>query len=187
MLAYILISAAALIVLFVVIVATRPSDFRVSRSAEMSATPIAAFEQVNDFHNWDNWSPWAKLDPNCKNTFEGPSSGRGARFSWSGNNKIGAGRMTITDSRPGEFVGINLEFLRPFKATNTAEFTFEPQGNQTLVTWSMLGKKNFVMKAFGLFMSCDDMLGKQFDKGLASMKTIVEAALKSSPRELQTA
>jgi len=184
---YILIAVAAAVIVFLIVVASRPGEFRVNRSASLSAPASAVFALVNDFHNWEEWSPWAKLDPAAKNTFEGPNAGTGAIFAWSGNNKVGAGRMTITDSRPNELIRICLDFLRPFKATNTAEFTFEPRGNQTLVTWSMLGQKNFVMKAFGLFMNCDDMLGKEFDKGLAQMKSIVESAPDPSRHELQTA
>ena len=175
-LAYILLALAALVIIFVAVVASRPSDFKITRSARMSAPASAVFDQVNDFHNWEEWSPWAKLDPACRNTFDGPRAGKGAGFAWSGNKKVGEGRMTITDSRPSDLIRINLEFFRPFKATNTAEFTFNPQGNQTTVTWSMSGNANFISKAFGLFVNCDKMIGKEFEKGLASMKSIVERA-----------
>src|SRR6185295_17806428 len=126
-----------------------------------------AFEQVNDFHKWDAWSPWAKLDPACKNSFDGASAGKGAIFAWDGNKKVGAGRMTITDSQPNNLIRIKLEFQRPFKATNTTEFSFKSEGNQTLVAWNMFGKNNFMSKAFGLFVNCDKMIGKDFEKGLA--------------------
>src|SRR5947207_2720940 len=168
-------SIAALLVLLAIVVAIQPSEFRVSRSAKMSAPPSAAFAQVNDYHNWDAWSPWAKLDPNAKVTFEGPTSGTGATFTWSGNDKVGAGRQTITESVPDELIRIKLEFEKPFKATNTAEFNFKPEGDQTLVTWSMFGSNNFMGKAISLFMDCDKMVGSEFEKGLASMKAIVEA------------
>jgi len=171
----ILIALAAIVILFVGIVAIQPSDFRITRSAKMSAPPSAAFAQVNDYHNWDAWSPWAKLDPNAKVTFEGPSSGTGATFTWSGNDQVGAGRQSIVESRPDELIQIKLEFEKPFKATNTAEFTFKPEGGQTVVTWSMFGKNNFIGKAFSLFMDCDKMVGSEFEKGLASMKAVVEA------------
>ena len=172
----ILIGLAVIVIVFVLIVAMRPADFRVTRSATISAPPAAVFEQVNDFHKWDAWSPWAKLDPACKNTFEGAPAGKGAIFAWAGNNKVGAGRMTLTESRPNDLIRINLEFLRPFKATNTAEFTFKPEGQQTLVTWGMFGKNNFMSKAFGLFVNCDNMIGRDFEKGLAQMKSVAEAA-----------
>ena len=165
---------AALVILLIIVVATRPSEFRVVRSGKISATPSAVFPHVNDFHNWEAWSPWAKLDPASKVTFEGASAGKGAIFTWAGNKKVGAGRMTITDSRPSDLIRINLEFFKPFKATNTTVFTFQPDGNQTLVTWDMSGRSNFMFKLVGLFMDCDKMVGTDFEKGLASMKAVVE-------------
>jgi hypothetical protein len=176
MLIKILIVAAILLIVLLVIVLLQPSEFRVTRSANVAAPSAAVFAQVNDFHNWEAWSPWAKLDPACKNSFDGPSAGTGAGFGWSGNNKVGQGHMTITESRPPELIRIKLEFLRPFKCTNAAEFTFKPEGNQTAVTWSMSGNKNFFAKAFGLIMNMDKMVGGDFEKGLAQMKSVVEGA-----------
>lgn len=179
MLSKILIGLAVILVIFAVVVATRPDDFRVTRSATMAATPAVIFEQVNDFHKWDAWSPWAKLDPNSKVVFEGPTSGKGAIFKWSGNNEVGEGQQTIIDSRPAELVQIKLDFIRPFAGTNTVDFTFKPEGPNTLVTWSMYGKNNFIGKAMSLVMDCDKMLGGFFEKGLASLKSIVETAPKA--------
>jgi Polyketide cyclase / dehydrase and lipid transport len=172
----VLFALAVIAVLLVAVVATRPADFRIVRSAAMSAPATAVFGQVNDFHKWDAWSPWAKIDPTMKQTYEGPPAGTGAIYAWAGNGKVGEGRMTLTESRPSELITIKLEFLRPFKATHTAEFTFKPEGNQTFVTWSMAGRNTFVFKAFGLFMNMDKMLGGEFEKGLAQMKSVVEAA-----------
>ena len=121
-------------------------------------------------------SPWAKLDPSMKKTHEGAPAGTGAIYSWSGNDQVGEGRMTLTESRPSELIRIKLEFMKPFAATNTTEFTFKPEGNQTMVTWSMFGMNNFIAKAFGLFMNMDKMVGGDFEKGLASMKSVVETA-----------
>jgi hypothetical protein len=165
----------AIVSVFAIAVALQPSDFRVERSATIAAAPAVVFEQVNDFHNWEAWSPWAKLDPNCKNSFEGPSSGKDAVFTWDGNDKVGAGKMTILESKPSELVRIKLEFVRPFAATNTAEFAFKPAAEQTAVTWSMSGQNNFVGKAFCLFMNMDKHVGGDFEKGLASMKQVAEA------------
>src|SRR6267154_914681 len=158
MLWYILIGIAVVIAAIVAFVATRPADFCITRSATMQAPPTAAFAQVNDFHNWDSWSPWAKLDPTMKQTYEGAPTGAGSIYTWNGNNKVGEGRMTILESRPSDFIRIKLEFMRPFKATNTADFTFKPENNKTLVTWSMLGKSNFMLKAMKLFMNMDKMV-----------------------------
>ncbi len=178
MLKKILIALMAIVVAFVVVVAMQPSEFRVERSAPISAPAPAVFAQVNDFHNWEEWSPWAKLDPAAKATFEGPSAGTGAIFRWAGNKEVGEGSMTITESRPSDLIRIKLEFLKPFAATNTAEFTFKPDGDQTAVTWSMSGRNNFIGKAFCLVMNMDKMVGGQFEKGLARMKSVVEAAPK---------
>ena len=114
---YVLVGVAALLALFVLVVSARPAEFRVTRSATMAAPPSAVFPHVNDFHKWDAWSPWAKLDPTSKVTFDGPESGTGAVMAWDGNKKVGAGRMTVTDSAPSSLVVIQLEFLRPMKAT----------------------------------------------------------------------
>ncbi|HEX4604152.1 MAG TPA: SRPBCC family protein, partial [Candidatus Angelobacter sp.] len=140
----ILIVIAAVVVLLAAVIATRPADFRITRNATIAAPPTVVFAQVNDFHNWEAWSPWAKIDPEMKKTYEGAATGTGAIYTWTGNSKVGAGRMTITESRPSDLVRIRLEFMKPFAATNAAEFTFQPQGSQTAVNWSMIGKRNFV-------------------------------------------
>ena len=178
MLKKILIALVAIVVVFVGVVAMQPSDFRIVRTATMSAPASAVFAQVNDFHNWEEWSPWAKLDPAAKNSFEGPSAGTGAIFRWAGNKEVGEGSMTITESRPSDLIRIKLEFLKPFAGTNTAELTFKPEGNQTAVTWSMAGENNFIAKAVCLFMNRDKMVGGKFEEGLARMKSVVEAAPK---------
>ncbi len=175
MLIPVLITLAAIVALFVFIVILRPNDFRVSRSVKMTAPASKAFEQVNDLHCMNAWNPWVKLDPSIKQTYEGAASGVGASYSWDGNRNVGAGRQTIVESRPHEFVRIMLEFFRPFAGVNEAQFTFVPEGVQTVVTWSMTGKLNFIMKAMGLFMSMDKMCGTSFEKGLADMKAIVES------------
>ncbi len=176
MLDIILILIAGAVIIFLIFAAMQPSDFRVTRTGTISAPASAIFAQVNDLQKWDAWSPWAKLDPEAKNSFEGPTSGTGAIMRWSGNNKVGQGSMTIIESRPDEFIRFKLEFLKPFAATNTAEFTFNSENDQTTVTWSMYGKNNFMSKAIGLVMSCDKMVGGQFEKGLASLKSVVETA-----------
>jgi hypothetical protein len=175
MLKKILLGLAAVIAVFVVIVALQPSHFNYSRSATLAAAPATVFRHVNDVRLWEAWSPWAKLDPNMKVTYKGPSAGVGAVSAWAGNNDVGEGSMTITESRANELVRFRLDFVKPFAATNTAEFTFKPQGNSTVVTWSMSGENNFVCKAVGLFMNCDKMVGAEFEKGLADLKKIAEA------------
>src|ERR1044072_9188236 len=170
----ILISVGIIIVIFLIVVALQPGEYRVTRSAAIAAPPPTVFAQVNDLHKFQDWSPWAKVDPAAKSTFEGPTAGTGAAFSWVGNKDVGEGRMTITESRPGELVRFKLDCFKPMAGSADAEFSFKPQGNQTVVTWSMSGKKNFISKAFCLFMNMDKMVGGQFEKGLADLKSIAE-------------
>jgi uncharacterized protein YndB with AHSA1/START domain len=176
MLMKILIALAVIVVVLVIVVATRPSEFRVARTATIAAPAPAVFAQVNDFHKWEAWNPWGKVDPAMKQTYEGAPAGIGAIDTWAGNHEVGEGRMTLTESRPSDLIRIRLEFLKPFKATSTAEFTFKPEGDRTAVTWSMVGHNNFMAKAVHLFMNMDRMIGGQFEKGLAQMRSVVEAA-----------
>ena len=176
MLINILIVVAVIIVVAGVIVALQPKDYRVARSTMISAPAAAVFAQVNDFHKWVAWNPWGKIDPAMKHAYEGAPAGTGAIYTWIGNKEVGEGRMTIIESRPFDLIRIKLEFFKPFAGISTAEFTFKPEGKQTAVTWSMSGDKNFMAKAIHLFMNMDKMIGGQFEKGLAEMKSIVEAA-----------
>jgi len=178
MLIKILIFLAIIVVVFVVVVSLRPSEFRVERTAVMAAPPAVVFAQVNDLRQWQEFSPWAKLDPAAKVTFTGPAYGVGSVFSWAGNKEVGEGRMIIIESRPHELVRFRLDFVKPFASTSVAEFTFKPKGEQTAVTWSMTGKNNFLFKAVGLFMDCDKMVGGQFEQGLANLKALVESPAK---------
>ena len=168
----ILIVAVLLIVALVVLVNMQPADFRVTRSRSIPAPASVLFEQVDVLQNWGPWSPFDRADPNSKRTFAGPASGVGATCSWEGP-KSGAGSMTTIESRPNELVRFDLHFLKPFKADNIAEFTFKPEGNATVVTWSMTGKNNFFAKAFGLVINCDKMCGDMFASGLKNMEEVV--------------
>jgi len=167
-----------LVVVFVCVVALQPSHYHIELSATMNAPAATVFAQVNDFHKWEGWSPWAKLDPTMKQSYEGAPAGAGAVYSWVGNSQVGEGRMTIIESQPSTLVKIKLEFIKPWAATNATNFTFATQGSQTNVKWTMDGDNNFVGKAFGLFMNMDKMVGGDFEKGLAQMKSIAEASAK---------
>ncbi|CAN5597121.1 SRPBCC family protein [soil metagenome] len=158
--------------------ASRPSEFRISRNTSISAPPAVVFAQVDNLHKWQDWSPWAKMDPNAKLTYSGPDAGTGASYSWSGNDKVGEGTMTITESRPNDLIRFKLDFIKPFQGTNAVEFTFEPREDQTVVTWTMSGHSNFLMKVIGIFMDCDKMLGPVFEKGLETLKSVSENAAK---------
>ena len=174
MLKWILAAVAAVIAIFAVVVALQPSDFRIERAATMKAPPAAAFAQVNDFNNWRAWSPWENVDPALKRVYEGPKAGAGASYAWVGNKDVGEGRMTITESRPGELVRIRLEFFAPMAAVNTAEFSFKPAGDGTAVTWTMTGRNNFLARAICMFVDMDKMVGGMFEQGLSQMKAVVE-------------
>jgi uncharacterized protein YndB with AHSA1/START domain len=172
----VLLAIAILVAAFLGYVALQPSDYRITRSATMTAPPAAVFEQVNDFHKWEAWSPWAKKDPNAKNSFEGPASGTGAVFKWSGNDEVGEGSMTLTESQPNELIRLRLDFVKPFEDTANTEFTFKPEGDKTRVTWTMSGKNNFIGRIICTFMNMDKMVGGDFEQGLANMKSVVETA-----------
>lgn len=174
----ILLGLAFIVVILVVVIMLQPATYQVERSTTIAAPAAVVFAQVNDFHKWNAWSPWAKLDPGMKQNFEGTPAGAGAVYSWAGNKEVGEGRMTITDSHPSDLVRIKLEFLKPFAATSATEFAFTPQGNQTNVKWKMSGENNFMAKAFHLVMNMDKIIGSDFEKGLAQMKAVAEAAPK---------
>jgi uncharacterized protein YndB with AHSA1/START domain len=183
MLKRVLLAVVAVVALFAVYVALQPSAYRIERTAIIVAPPSAVFAEVNDFHNWEAWSPWAKLDPNAKATFDGASSGEGAVFHWSGNSEVGQGSMTLTESKPDERIRIRVDFVEPFADTNTSEFTFKPDGARTVVTWATFGEQGFIGKAICLFMNPEKMIGGQFEKGLANLKTVTEAKLGHSQPE----
>ena len=166
-----------LLLALIVLVATRPAEFKIERSAELHAPPEAVFPLINDFHRWGEWSPWEKLDPNMQRTFEGPTSGVGASYAWNGE-KAGAGKMTIIESQPAKKIGLDLAFTKPMEAQNPTTFTLEPSGQGTRVTWSMTGKNNFLSKAFSLVANMDKLVGADFEKGLASLDTAAQAEAK---------
>jgi uncharacterized protein YndB with AHSA1/START domain len=163
-----------LIALVLVLAASRPDAFRVERSISINAAPEKVFGAINDFHRWTAWSPWEKIDPDMKRSYSGAAAGEGAAYAWEGNNKVGQGRMEIAQSSPSSRIVIKLDFLKPFEAHNTAEFTLVPKGGTTVLTWAMYGPQPFVTKVMTLFISMDKMVGKDFEKGLANLKAVAE-------------
>ncbi len=168
----VILALAFIVILFVILITGQPGEFTYTRSLQMSVPPEKVFPHVNDLHKWETWSPWAKLDPNATPSFSGAAAGLGAAMAWSGNNKVGQGKMTILESEPSHLIRFRLEFLKPMVATNIATFTFQPADGGTLVTWAMTGKNNLMGKVFGLLVNCDKMVGGQFEKGLASLNTV---------------
>ncbi len=172
-----LILFSILIALFLLYVASRPNHFRVERSITIQAAPEKIFPLINDFHRWEPWSPWEKVDPQVRRTYSGSQEGKGAVYEWHGNNKIGQGRMEIIDSRPFSTVVIKIDFISPFAAHNTVEFTLQTRGTQTLLTQAMYGPSTFPSKLMGMICSMDKMIGTKYEEGLASLKTLAEQAV----------
>ena len=170
----ILCTLAAIVAMLLLFAQFKANDFRVSRSLKMAAPAAKAFAQVNDLHKMNAWNPFLKLDPNAKVTYEGAASGVGAVCTWDGDRNVGAGRQKIVESQPNERVSMKLEFYRPFAGVNDVEFTFIPEGSDTVVTWNMHGKLNFMCRMIGIFMSMEKMCGTSFEKGLVDVKSIVE-------------
>ena len=171
-----------LLVLLLIVVAaavfinSRPGQFHVERSTTVAAQGAAVYPMIADLHAWSSWSPWDKRDPQMKKTYSGSEAGVGAIYDWSGNDKVGSGRMTVTEATPDTHIGINVEFFKPFAATNTCIFTLSPEADGTKVTWAMEGKENFMGKAMGLFMNMDKAIGGDFEEGLANLKRESESA-----------
>ena len=162
------------IAILLIYAATRPATFTVWRAATINAAPQKLFPLINDFHNWPQWSPWEKLDPNMKKAISGAPSGKGAVYEWEGNSKAGKGRMEIVDSSAPSKVNIKLDFEKPFRSNNQTEFVLAPQGQATNVTWTMKGPSAFMMRLMGVFMNMDKMIGRDFEQGLANMRALAE-------------
>ena len=174
MLKNIAIAVLVLIVGFLGFVFTRPDDYTVTRSTNIKASPEKVEALVADFHRWNEWSPWEKLDPEIKTTFSGAASGKGANYEWAGNDKVGQGRMEILEVASASKVVIKLDFIKPFEDTSTTEFALASKADTTDVTWTMKGKNKFMGKLFSVFMNMDAMIGKDFENGLATMKIAAE-------------
>ena len=176
---FLLIVAAVIAIL--AIAGTRPATYHVERSATMTAPPPVVHGIINDFHRWPEWSPWQKLDPDMKTSIAGSGIGPGSSYSWTGNDKVGEGRMTITSASPPNEVAMKLEFLKPYATTCDVHFGIRPDGNGSRVTWAMDGTNNLMSKVMTLFVSMDSMMGKDFDRGLANLKQVSEASAQALP------
>jgi len=165
---------ALLIAVVLLLAATKPPTFQLQRSTRIAASAEQIFPLLNDFHRWGVWSPWEKMDPGMTRTFAGPDSGVGAHYAWAGNRKVGTGSMEILESVPSSRVVIALNFLSPFEAHNTAEFSLAPAGDSTDVTWTMRGPNSFVSKVMSVFVSMDQMVGPDFERGLANLKAAAQ-------------
>jgi hypothetical protein len=187
------IALGVLVVALVALIATRPGTYRVTRSANVAAPASIAYAQVADFHRWEAWSPWAKLDPEMSSSYAGTDGAVGASYEWKGNDKVGEGRMTLVEARPAQLVAIRLEFLKPWTSTSATRFEFAPASpveearrpehpvdQGTRVTWTMDGESDFMGKAFSLFTDLDEMIGSDFERGLANLKTVTESQARAT-------
>jgi uncharacterized protein YndB with AHSA1/START domain len=170
----ILIIVLIALVAFLGFAATRPDAFRIERGISIKAAPEKIFALLNDFRQWSGWSPWEKLDPEMKRTHSGAASGKGAVYAWEANKKVGAGRMEITDTTPPSRLAIKLDFIRPFEAHNTVEFSLKGAGDSTHISWAMIGANDFMGKVMSIFMNMDKLVGKDFETGLANLKALAE-------------
>jgi uncharacterized protein YndB with AHSA1/START domain len=174
MLKKILIAIVILIAAILAYAATKPDTFRVERAASIKAPPERIFAALNDFRRWDAWSPWEKKDPAMKRTFSATTAGKGAAYAWAGNKDVGQGRMEIAESAPPSKLAIKLDFTQPFEAHNVIEFNLEAKGDATNVTWAMHGPSPYIAKLMQVFVSMDSMVGKDFEAGLANLKSVAE-------------
>jgi len=171
-----IIAIVVVVVLAAVLIyaASRPDTFRVERSAIINAPPEKVFALINDLQGMNTWSPYETKDPAMKRAYSGAASGQGAMYAWDGNKEVGSGNIEITQSSPPSKVTMRLNMIKPFDAHNIVEFTLQPQGGATNVTWAMHGPNPYISKVIGLFCSMDRMIGKDFETGLANLKTVAE-------------
>ncbi|MEN8161867.1 MAG: SRPBCC family protein, partial [Myxococcota bacterium] len=171
-----LVLIAVLVAAGVVFVQSRPSEFLITRSRTLAASPELVYAHLVDLHEWVKWSPWEEIDPDMLREYSGAAQGPGASYRWSGNDEVGEGRMTITAAEAPSHVTLRLEFVRPFPATNTTDFYVDDTGLATDVTWAMSGKNDFMAKLFGLFLDLDQRVGADFEKGLAQLDAVTAEA-----------
>jgi uncharacterized protein YndB with AHSA1/START domain len=182
MLKKVLVILGAAIAVLLIVIATRPSTYRVERSARIEAPAEAVFAVVSDFSTFAEWSPWEKRDPAMRRTLSTPPSGVGATYAWEGNKDVGKGKMTITEAQAPTRVRQRLEFIEPFASVADVGFDVKPEGGDAATaTWWMSGNNNFMSKAFTLFMNMDEMIGKDYEEGLANLKRVVEARRAAPP------
>ncbi|SRR5258708_27294773 len=173
-LAVIAVVVAVIVAGILIYAATKPDSFTVKRTAAIKAPPERVFALINDLHGWAAWSPYEKKDPAMKRTFGGAAMGKGAIYQWDGNKNVGSGTMEIIEAAQPSKIVLKLDFLKPFEGHNTAEFTMNPAGDNTTVTWAMYGPSSLMFKVMGIFMNMDKMIGDDFAAGLANLQAVAE-------------
>lgn len=154
--------------------ATKPDTFSIARSTTIKAAPDRIFPLINDLHAFNTWNPFLVPDPSAKLEYIGPSRGKGAAHKWDGNGQVGKGSVEISESTAPSKIKMNLDMIKPMEAHNTVDFTLEPAGDATKVTWAMTGQQPLIGKIMTVFIDCEKMVGEQFEKGLTSLKAIAE-------------
>jgi uncharacterized protein YndB with AHSA1/START domain len=172
--AIIAIVLAIAIAIVLILAATKPDTFQVQRAATIKAPPEKIYPLIYDFQQWKGWSPWENKDPAMKRSYSGAAAGEGSVYAWEGNKNVGSGRMEILEASAPSKIVIKLDFLAPFEAHNTAEFTMLPQGDATNLNWRMHGPATFISKLMHVFINIDSMVGKDFEAGLANLKRLTE-------------
>ena len=172
---YVAIALAIVVTILLIYAATKPDTFRIQRSTGINAPAERIFPLIANLKSMNTWNPFVEPDPAIKIAYSGPDSGKGAAHTWSGNSKVGEGRIEVTDAVPSSRVAMQLDMLKPMKAHNAVEFTLQPNGKATTVTWTMSGRQPLLAKLMTIFIDCDKMVGSQFDKGLGKLKAIAEA------------
>jgi len=173
-LVYVAIALVVIVAGLLAYAASRPDAFRIQRSAGINAPAERIFPLIVNLKSMNTWNPFVEPDPAIKIAYSGPDSGKGAAHTWSGNSKVGEGRIEVTDAVPSSRVAMQLDMLKPMKAHNAVEFTLQPNGKTTTVTWAMSGRQPFMAKLMAVFIDCDKMVGSQFEKGLGKLKAIAE-------------
>ncbi|HET7234642.1 MAG TPA: SRPBCC family protein [Longimicrobium sp.] len=173
------IGAAVLLVVLLIAIATRPATFAVERSAVVAAPAEVVYAQIQDLRRWPAWMTYDRMDPAMRRTYEGPAQSVGAAYHYV-SDKVGEGRMTITQLQPHQRVAIEAQFIKPMVATNQVEFTLKPAQGGVRVTWAISGRNTFVSKAFSLFVNMDRMIGRDFEAGLADLKRVSEAEARTA-------
>ena len=173
MLKTLLLIVAAAIAALLIYAATKPDAFRIQRSATIAAPPEKVFALINDLRQFNTWNPFAKMEPTVIITYDATSAGVGGAYNWQGE-KTGVGRMQITESVPAQRVSAKLDFTKPFEAHNVVDFTVQPQGNGSTVTWAMHGPMPYLNRLMTIFFDMDKTVGKDFEAGLANLKALAE-------------
>jgi len=164
-----------IVVLIIILALIAPKSYDVNRKIIVQQPVPVVFEYLKYLKNQDNWSPWAKRDPDMKKEFVGSDGEIGATSKWQGNKDVGSGEQEIKRIVENEVIESELRFLKPWKSQSDAYLKVNEAGaGETEITWGFSGKNKFPVSIMMLFMNMDKAVGKDFEEGLASLKEILE-------------